>query len=304
MLDCRVRGPIFDTVDTVLATQPDYHRFRRGELSQVDYAALVDRCTPQLLDHGVPFADTRFAKRYPWSAERFVRTTLADLASRSVIDAIDFDERAGLTLARRLAEDYDHGDYHTYIYPEEGRLLFALASIVRPAHAVFLGSYYGYWAAFAIPPIVEAGGTVTLVDPDHRCNDAALRASAVSPHSRGVRIVTATGEDFLREARGSFDFVVLDAEGPRNHPDPGQRGKCVYASLLRACLPRLASGARLVCHNILFEDVSGDAFFDGIRARNRRELGPFLAAVHERFGALVECASTEGVGIGRWSERA
>jgi Acetyl-CoA hydrolase/transferase N-terminal domain len=46
-----------------------------------------------------------------------------------------------------------------------------------------------------------------------------------------------TGQEFLRACDELFDLVVLDAELPATHPDPAERGKGVYFSLLREGSP-------------------------------------------------------------------
>ena len=70
---------------------------------------------------------------------------------------------------------YDHGPFRTYIYPEEARLLFAIADILRPKAAIFLGSYYGYWARAPLAVIARHGGRAVLVDPDPQAQAVARR---------------------------------------------------------------------------------------------------------------------------------
>ena len=54
-----------------------------------------------------------------------------------------------------------------------------------------------------------------------------------------------------------------------------------------------------MCHNYLFENVAGCRFFDRIIDRNRDELAAFLDIAGARIRGLVECTSTEGVGVGK-----
>ena len=170
-----------------------------------------------------------------------------------------------------------------------------------PRHALFLGSYYGYWAQWAIPGIVAGGGRATLVDPDEQCCEIARLNLRTNGFADAVDVIAVTGEQFLATSRQEFDLVVLDAETPRDHPDPEQRGKRIYHSLVRACLPKLADEALLVCHNILFADDTGDPAFPGIIQRNRAELGAFAALASQWFGPFIEYRTTEGLGIGRLS---
>ena len=169
---------------------------------------------------------------------------------------------------------------------------------MRPKSAVFLGSYYGYWAHAALATIARHGGHAVLIDPDPRAQQVARRNLERPGLSDAIEIANTTGEEYLAKASGLFDFVVLDAEGPRTHPDPEQRGKAIYGRLLRHALPYMPPGSYLICHNILFEDIADCRYFDRIIARNRDELGPFLDLVRREFREFIECTSTEGVGIG------
>jgi predicted O-methyltransferase YrrM len=247
----------------------------------------------------LPQDDVQFAKRYPRSEPNFVDQELRRLSARGILPVSTYDRRLYDEVAQRIQTDYEHGSFHTYIYPEEARLLFAVADIAKPRAAIFLGSYYGYWAYAAIQTIAAHGGSVVLVDPDPIAQAVAQRNIARAEFRDAVSIITTCGEDYLDSNDTSFDFVVLDAEGPRDHADPEQRGKAVYAPLLRHALPHMPHDSYLVCHNILFEDTCGCSFFDRIIARNRQELASFVEILNTEIPNFTECKSTEGVGIGR-----
>jgi predicted O-methyltransferase YrrM len=223
---------------------------------------------------------------------------MARLCERGVLPASDYDG-AAWEAAERTLRGYDHGGRTTYIYPEEAELLFAISSVWRPRRALFLGSYYGYWAAAALPAIAGAGGTAVLVDPDRGCCDLARSNLAAEMDAGIVEIACTTGEQFLAEGQPEpFDMVVIDAELPRDHPVAELRGKGVYAALLAAALPRLADRAVLVCHNILLRDWTGAPVFDRILTRNGDELAAFEIIARENFPNWTEIDSTEGVGVG------
>ena len=289
------RGPLFDLVEGVLARHPEYAPHRDGLLAHDAWYGFVDRAAEELCAAGVPAAEVRFAKRFPGAPERFVRAALARLVEAGVLHSGAYDAAAADAAAVSAAR-YEHGGLGTYIYPEEGRLLFALADLVRPAHAMFLGSYYGYWAAWAIPVIAARGGRVTLVDPDPDACAVARRNFA--PYGDAVRVVTATGQAALAAGAEPIDLVAIDAELPRTHPDPDLRGKGVYRALLAAALPHLAPTAYVVAHNILLADATGDAALAEVVARNAGELGPFLTLAARELDGFIELASTEGVGVG------
>ncbi len=291
-------GTVFAAADSTLNGSPIYRSFRAGAASRADFNRLVESRAQALRDAGVPGSDVPFMKRFPRNPRACVGRVLADLHRRGILARATCDADS-LDRTERMMARFDHGPFKTYIYPEEGLLLAAIAEIRAPRHAVFLGSYYGYWSHWAIPGIVAAGGRVTLVDPNEACCEIARRNLKANGFADAAEVVATSGEDFLARTAEMFDLVVLDAENPRDHPDPEQRGKRVYHPLTRVCLPRLAPDALLVCHNILFTDSSGDPAFDAVIARNREELGRFAELVAGNFGPFIEYRTTEGVGVAR-----
>jgi predicted O-methyltransferase YrrM len=293
-----ISGPVYEVAASVLTAYEEFRRFRAGELSRAQYCAFLDSVTMVLTAAGLPPEDVDFAKRYPVSEVALVNDALSDLVHRGIVASATYDADFYDDICATSRDKFNHGNFRTYIYPEEARLLFAIADVVRPRAAVFLGSYYGYWAHAATAAIARHGGRVVLVDPDERVQAVARLNLATSPYRDAVELQTMTGEQYLSNTNVEFDFVVLDAEGPRTHPEPEQRGKRVYSSLLRHCLPKMSSRAILVCHNILFHDHSDAKFFYQVIARNQDELGAFMKIVSQEFD-FQEYASTEGVGIGR-----
>ena len=291
----RFTGPLHDVALRVLARHPQYVLHRAGALSPRDWCAFVDRAAPELVAAGVPATEVPFAKRYPPDPQDFVRGAFARLVAANIVERAGFDA-AIAAHASAFAASYDHGGYGTFIYPEEGLLLCALADVLRARSAVFLGSYYGYWAAWALPALAAHGGRAILVDPDPHANAVARRNLA--RYGEAVHVVTATGAEFLGTTRDTFDLVVVDAELPRSHPVRDEAGKGIYRSLLHDVLPRCAPRAHVVCHNILFANASADPYLASVVARNARELGPFRDLAARELDRFVELCSTEGVGVG------
>jgi predicted O-methyltransferase YrrM len=291
-------GTVYAAAHAALDRSPLYQSFRANGMSRSEFHGFVESHAETLQAAGVPKSDVPFMKRFPRNPDACASLIVADLHRRGILPAASSNAMSLRQTARRMA-DYEHGPFKTFIYPEEGLLLAAIADIASPRHAIFLGSYYGYWAHWAIPAIVRAGGKVTLVDPDEACCEIARRNLRANGFAGEVEVVAAKGEGFLAATTQTYDLVVLDAENPRDDPDPDQRGKRVYHSLMQACLPRLAPAALLVCHNILFTDTSGDPAFADIIARNRGELAPFAELVAGHFAPFVEYRTTEGVGIAR-----
>lgn len=170
-------GPIFDLVDGVLRDAPEYRGFRAGAQSRAEFAAFLERVRTQLVGRGVPANDVHFAKRFPVSIDAAVEHAFAELAPMGLAWPAGFPAVCARAAAR-IGRGFDHQGLGTYIYPEEGRLLLAIALAFRPRNAVFLGSYYGYWAAWALPAIVACGARAVLVDPDPRVAEVARRSLA------------------------------------------------------------------------------------------------------------------------------
>ncbi|MFM0351113.1 O-methyltransferase [Paraburkholderia sp. RL17-347-BIC-D] len=290
-------GPIFDLVDGVLQDEPDYRSFRAGTRTRAEFSDFLERSRRKLVSHGVPANDVHFAKRYPVSFDAVIGHAFEAIASTGLAAPRDFSHISA-QVAATINSNFDHGGFGTYIYPEEGRLLLAIALAARPTRTVFLGSYYGYWAAWALPALVACGGSAVLVDPDPVAAVVARRSLARLYPGAPIEVVCATGEQYLSDGGGPFDLVVLDAELPRDHADPTRRGKGIYAHLLRAVLPHLAERSLLVCHNILFRDHSDCEFFDDVISRNHEELGAFRTLLSGEYDFFVELPTTEGIGIG------
>lgn len=282
-------GPVFEIARPVLERLPHHARRGPGASDTAQWAEAIDRARPALLKAGFPPGEIPFLKRMPADPEGLIAEILADLTRKGWLS------EAGIRQPARRPPLFDHGGRTTFIYPEEGALLACLTAALRPRRTVFLGSYYGYWASFAVPEIVACDGQAVLVDPDPAVAAIARSNFGALP---AVEVVCDTAESYLSTCTGAFDLVVLDAELPRDHPNPALRGKGLYHRLLLDVMPHLKAGAMLVAHNILFEDRTGDPFFDAVIARNRAELGPFMTLARDAFD-FVAYGTTEGVGIGR-----
>jgi predicted O-methyltransferase YrrM len=290
-------GTIRDKFENILHLFPAYQKFCDGKSTSQEFSLFLDQMRDHLVAHGIPSDDVHYAKRFPPSVETAALDAFSSLALPDLTLPKDFRAMSS-QVATRISNGFNHQDYHTYIYPEEGRLLLALALAFRPQRVVFLGSYYGYWAAWLLPALEVNGGEAILIDPDtHAMEVARSNLSRMYPLIN-VETISCPGESYLAGPdSGEFDMVVLDAELPRSHPDPSRRGKGIYFHLMNSLLPRLSRRSLLVCHNILLTDHINCAFFDTVIARNRNELGPFLELVSNEFGGLIELSTTEGMGV-------
>jgi predicted O-methyltransferase YrrM len=295
----RPNGPIYDLAFSYLKLTDEYKSYCNGTISVSQYEQFVDRVAGFLIAAGLPSDDVHFAKRYPRCEEQFVHDKILDIYKLGMLPHTSYNSKEYEYIAKERNSNYDHGPFRTYIYPEEAHLLFAIVDIIKPRSVLFLGSYYGYWAYAPIFILRNNGGHATLLDPDPVAQSVAQANIARAGLQDTVEIAVMAGETYLDKVRLEYDFVVLDAENPRNHPNLEQRGKKVYGSLLQRVLPHMTSGAYLVCHNILFKNASEDVFFEGIIQRNKHELSRFMALIGQHIPNFVEVPSTEGVGIGR-----
>jgi predicted O-methyltransferase YrrM len=286
-----VTGTAFDIIDTALRVFPEYRRFRAGELDRVAYSAWVEASGARL---GLDEDKRNLSTRFPLDGRRLVRSAMADLEALGVLSdesTVDFDE-----FAADVGQRFDHGGRTTFIFPEEARLLFALAHRLRPRNAVFLGSFYGYWAIWAMPGIIAAGGRATLVDLDPEV--LALARRNLDAFGFAADYVCADAVDNAASL-SDVDLCVLDAEGPEHGPDPTRAGKAIYHPITEAVTPAMAAGGVLVAHNVLLDNLTDNRYFAGRIARNEAWFGKWLPYLAEHYDAHLTCSTSEGVGIYR-----
>jgi len=298
----RISGTLFENVHRLIGTDPIAKRFFAGQLPRAEWINFLEDQRTALVNAGIPAADVDFAKRYPGAIESFVSDVYQGDTLKGLLTLpTDWIAECHKT-AQALATSFEHEGSTTYIYPEEGYLLQTLATAFAAKRAIFLGSYYGYWAAWAMPAIQAAGGSAVLLDPDERCCDLARRNLTKLYPDAAIEVVCSTGQDYLahydRTQDGAFDFVVLDAELPSDYPDENLRGKGLYFALLESVLPHIAESSLLACHNILLRDVTSSDVMRAAVELNQKELTPFLKLVGETYRFFTEIHSTEGMGVG------
>lgn len=291
-------GPVYEHADALLQERRFYHEYKAGRIDARRYARAIDASRASLVEVGIAPSDVPFLKRRPPDDRRAVAGILADLHRRGRLPRVDWDEAGFLRHELRMKAEFQHDGRRTYIASEEARLLYALVDLVRPKRVAFLGSYYGYWAFWALPTLAQYGGTADLIDVDASVSRLSARNVSHFGYEGSAQIVTEDGCAWMARAREPYDMLVLDAECPPTHPDPTMRGKRVYAPLLRAGLAALAPGGWVVCHNILVDHAPRDPDFDPIVAHNREEYRDFFALTDRHLATFLHYGTTEGVGIG------
>ncbi|MFE9747152.1 O-methyltransferase [Saccharothrix saharensis] len=288
----------YAVIDTTLRDHAEYRDFREGSMTRADYSRWVESRFDELRGLGLDRDKQNLSTRFPLDDHACVANALEALAGDGLVPGSDYAVDAFHEFAGRVAEEWDHGGRTTFIFPEEARLMFALAHQVRPRNSVFLGSYYGYWAVWALPAVAAAGGRVTLVDIDEGVMALAERNIAALGFSDVVDFVVADASEYARTL-SDVDLCVLDAEGPLDAPDPDLRDKAIYYPHTRAISHALPPGALLVAHNVLLENLTENAYFAGRIANNKAQFAKWAAHLEEFYDVHRVIATSEGVGVYR-----
>ena len=136
----------------------------------------------------------------------------------------------------------------TAITPRMQRLIYAINSIVQPAHmlaaGIFCGNTFISNAGAAVGPgaVYKAKELlgVEIVPPE--AERAELNVRKIDP--TGVaRIVAADAVDVARDYKPSIELLYLDADGDK------ARGKGIYLDILTAALDKMPKGALVLAHN-------------------------------------------------------
>lgn len=296
----KISGPAFDLINSVLTDFPFYQRFREGNISSAVYSQFLNDHCDQLQKYGLSKEDIKFASRFPQSETAFVHKMLIDLWEHGMIRNTNYNQHEFNQYAELIKSKFDHGSFRTYIYPEEARFIFALTSIIKPRSVAFMGSYYGYWAIWALPHIQQAGGKAYLVDLNPDVNRLAKKNLDNFGYENCTVVVTGNAIDFVPDGDRLFDLVVIDAEYYHLNPDPDYRGKAVYYPILKDSLPSIEPNGIVLCHNIILEKYKkDDLFFRHLATCHQNEYSKFLSLALDHMNVFLEYPSTEGIGIGQ-----
>lgn len=286
-----------EIIERALGGVPEYATLRSGDPAA--YREWVERQQPE--DFGLNLDQMSLSTRFPKDEEQFVDDVLAELHAHGLISGTQYPKADFSEFKAHVEQSWDHGGRITYIFPEEARLLFALAHILEGLTWLFGGSYYGYWAIWAAPGIAAHGGNLTLVDIDEEVMNLAARNFDLLLPSVDARFSTADATAELADAN-TVDVFVLDAEGPKDHPDPELRDKAIYAPIMRANSSTLKPGGLLVAHNMLLDNHSDSTYFAQKMVHNQDQYIGFEAHLSERYDRRFLVKSSEGIGIYRRSE--
>lgn len=150
---------------------------------------------------------------------------------------------------------------HPIADAEVGQVMRILVRALRPKHIIEVGTNIGY---SVIVMGRECGPETVLetieLNPEILANAKAFVGEAGL--ACDVRFHQGAALDVLPQLAGPFDFVFIDCV------------KSEYEAYLDALLPKLGSGAMIVCDNLLWGGAVAkgehDASTDALRAFNRR----------------------------------
>jgi predicted O-methyltransferase YrrM len=152
-----------------------------------------------------------------------------------------------------ILEHYNHGEFVTFVYPEDERLMYAAAKIAQPKRVFMAGSYYGYLAVWAMQAVRENNGMAVFSDIDNEVCElmkANFKKLGFENHSE---IYCEDAAAVLAERTEPIDMLILDATGRGDDERPEFRGKRIYGSLLKAAKHLLRKGSVIFIHNMGLE---------------------------------------------------
>jgi len=169
---------------------------------------------------------------------------------------------------KHMRGSFSHGEFITFIYPEDERLLYAMAGIAEPKRVFVAGSYYGYFAVWAMKAVAEQGGMCVLSDIDAEVCALAKENFDALGFGDHAEIICEDSEKLLLNRTEPIDMLVLDATGRRDDPRREYRGKRIYGALLKDAKHLLRRGSVIVIHNMEPEDRDMKALVNELKSLN------------------------------------
>lgn len=283
-------GPVFSEILSKMSNISEFQQFRRGELSRINYSVWA---TKYIAEHNLQGRDAH--KVYLSTRLPSGQDTIGKLWIASEEDTqIDVLSKFHCSL---VPPEYDHGTYQTYIFPEEEHILRRLVAHRKPSRIVFIGSYYGFWAASIMPIVQQLNVEVVLIDIDPEALGLSESNGNKFGWDRSVQYICDDAAEYLKNCGEQFDLAVLDAEGPQNGPVKERCGKRIYAPLTSEISSWLKPNGALIAHNIMMRDISGTDYTKKLVEKHHDELSHFLKHVRNHFSIEQLHETTEGVGI-------
>jgi len=153
---------------------------------------------------------------------------------------------------------------------EDGRFLRVLVAAGRATSILEIGAASGYSGIWLGLGARETGGRVVAIEFDpKRAAEAAANVRQAGLQNV-VRVVHGDAFKEIPRLQGTFDLVFLDAWKPD------------YLKFFEMVYPRLTPGGVFVAHNVV---------------NKKREMEPFLRAIHRHPGLFTTIVSPSGEGM-------
>ena len=289
-------GPLADGLIEELSEFAAFRDWRAGKITREQYIDGLMAQAAQIEASIGPRNLRLLAARYPSDFDRQADEFFATLRSEGFLS--DHPPVAPFEAFReRVRAAYDHGEHRTAIQPDEARLLYLISMALRPRRMIAIGSYYGYWAVWAMPGVVAGDGQAILMDPNAAvCALAERNFKALGLGDRTSVIAKKAEEVFDEWAPGSLDLVLLDANGGRDSP-AAYRGKGIYAFMARGVYEKMREGALLVAHNDYLPGVGDNRLSHDFVERLSRPIADFHAFCDGHFRRRRVLATPDGFGV-------
>jgi predicted O-methyltransferase YrrM len=264
-----VNGQFAFYAEKILDSKEYYKEYLNGKIDSAQFcgAMLADTSLSDIVAGFSKYNIPRIALTPP--DEKLPSETIFKYLADNNIIPMCKDIYGGFDEYRKyIRENYDHGDFVTFIYPEDERLLYAAAKTKQPKKAFIAGSYYGYFAIWAMKAIKESGGMFVLSDIDEEVCNLAEKNFNNFGFKNNVKIYCEDAAKLLADRTEPIDMLVLDATGIHDDPRPEYRGKRIYAPFLKAAKRLLKKGSVIIIHNMEPENPEMKMLVDELESLN------------------------------------
>jgi predicted O-methyltransferase YrrM len=291
-------GPVSEFVQAALAEFPIYRDYLAGRITREKYVEGLEAQAAQIeASLGGARNLLTAASRYPADFDQHADDVFADLLARRFVSE-DPSVEAFVKFRKTVFGAYDHGDNRTFIHPDEARLAYFVSMATKPKLMVTIGSYYGYWAIWAMPGVAATGGRAILIDPNPAVCALARKNFQALGFGERATVRAEKAEAVLPElAPNSVDLVLLDAAGGKDNPDPSYNGKGIYAFMVEDVFDKMREGALLITHNDYRVGVGANQISQPMIERSVKQLERFHAFCQRKFRKSHVAPTPDGFGI-------
>ncbi|MBP2857290.1 hypothetical protein J8657_06715 [Dickeya oryzae] len=293
-------GTAYQIICNALNNNPEFHSFRENQISRKEYFKNIVEKKDSLLGREFNEDMLNLSARMPSDPDAFVDELLNELYKMDIIPNTIYDKNLYSNTEKIIAENFLHRDRKTFIFPEESRLIFALADILKPKRIAFMGSYYAFWAIWTLP-VLPNGSSIWLMDIDETCQ--VLARENITSLGLGKQVnIYHESQDAIASITNitDLDWIVLDAEGPKTGPDDEDLiDKAIYYPMIRQGYTSLNEGGLMIAHNILLENTTDSPYIQEKIDWNTKMFSKFIPFLNQNFRSFTHFESTEGVGIAK-----